>query len=228
MENKTINLGMVSDVAKALQELNEKMVFVGGAVISVYTDDPAADEIRPTADIDMTIKLATYSDWVNLEKRLLELKFAPNPEGHALCSFLYNKIEIDIMPSEPGALGDSNRWYEPGFESLQEIKIHGQTIRVLSAPYFIATKLEAFHSRGNDYRTSHDFEDVIYIIDNRTTIVNEVADADAAVKKYLKDEFTKILSNKNFPEIISAHIHPLMLEERMSIVIDKLKNMCNY
>lgn len=223
MENKIINLRMVSEVASALHELNEKMVFVGGAVISVYTDEPAADEIRPTSDIDMTIKLATYTDWVNLNKRLLELKFAPNPAGHALCSFLYNQMEVDIMPSETGALGDSNRWYKPGFESLQKIEVHGQIIQVLSAPYFIATKLEAFHSRGTDYRTSHDFEDIIYIIDNRTTIVKDVSDADDAVKKYLKDEFVKILNNENFPEIISVHVHPLMREERMSLIIEKLQ-----
>lgn len=36
------------------------MVFIGGAVVSLYTDDSAADEIRPTSDIDMTINLANY------------------------------------------------------------------------------------------------------------------------------------------------------------------------
>ena len=55
MHNKTINLALVAQVAQALKELREKMVFIGGAVISLYTDDPAADEIRPTTDIDMTI-----------------------------------------------------------------------------------------------------------------------------------------------------------------------------
>ena len=59
--NKTINRGTVSEVAKGLKELKDIMVFVGGAVISLYADDPAADEIRPTGDIDITIKLFNYS-----------------------------------------------------------------------------------------------------------------------------------------------------------------------
>lgn len=64
MENKTINIGMVAEIAKALKELKENMVFVGGATISLYTDDPAAGEIRPTSDIDMTIRVAyTYGQW---------------------------------------------------------------------------------------------------------------------------------------------------------------------
>lgn len=45
MYNKVINLALVAQVAHGLKELREKMVFIGGAVISLYTDDPAADEI---------------------------------------------------------------------------------------------------------------------------------------------------------------------------------------
>jgi hypothetical protein len=43
MHNKVINLALVTQVAKGLEELNEKMVFIRGAVISLYTDDPAAE-----------------------------------------------------------------------------------------------------------------------------------------------------------------------------------------
>lgn len=50
MHNKVINLDVVSQVALGLQELRDKMVFIEGAIISLYTDDPAADEIRPTSE----------------------------------------------------------------------------------------------------------------------------------------------------------------------------------
>lgn len=56
MENKVINIKIVARVARALKELKDQMVFIGGAVISLYADDPSADEIRPTADIDMAIR----------------------------------------------------------------------------------------------------------------------------------------------------------------------------
>jgi len=35
MENKTINIQTIAEVAKGLEELCRKMVFVGGAVISL-------------------------------------------------------------------------------------------------------------------------------------------------------------------------------------------------
>ena len=61
MENRIINLAVVAEIAEALKEYNQKMVFVGGAVVSLYTDDTAADEIRPTSDIDMTLNVVILS-----------------------------------------------------------------------------------------------------------------------------------------------------------------------
>ena len=70
MKNRTINIGVVAEVAQALKELKGQMIFVGGAVVSLYADDPAADEIRPTSDIDMTVNLLNYKDWAKIQKRL--------------------------------------------------------------------------------------------------------------------------------------------------------------
>lgn len=38
MENKIINIAIVAEVAEALKDLRNQMVFVGGAVVSLYTD----------------------------------------------------------------------------------------------------------------------------------------------------------------------------------------------
>lgn len=171
MENRTINLAVVAEVAKALKELKSQMIFVGGAVVSLYADDVAADEIRPTADIDLTINLLNYNNWNHMQERLAELKFFPDIHGHAICSYKYKDIPVDIMPSEDGHFGISNKWYKIGFDALDLVRVVGEEIQILSAPCYIATKLEAFKSRATDYRTSHDFEDVIYVIDNRINIV---------------------------------------------------------
>ena len=174
MENKTINLWVVAEVAEALAELKTEVVFVGGAVISAYTDDPAAEEIRPTKDVDMTLEVLGMGHFVRLQERLLELGFEPNPDGHSVVSYRYKNIPVDIMAADDGPLGPTNRWYRIGFEKVWQLKVKGHEIRLLSAPAFIATKFEAFTNRGSDYRTSHDIEDIIYVMDNRTTIVEEV------------------------------------------------------
>lgn len=225
MENRIINIATVAEVALALQELKDQMVFIGGAVVSVYTDDPSADEIRPTADVDLTINLLNYADWAQMQERLAGLGFSPDPEGHAICSYLYKGISIDIMPSEDGPIGPANQWYKVGFENLWTTKVKEQDIRILSAPCFLATKFEAFKNRGTDYRTSHDFEDIIYVLDNRTTIVAEINEDHPEVKQFIKEELIKIYTSSTFTEIVSCHIHPLILEDRLPILIEKIEKI---
>lgn len=225
MENRTINIGVVAEVAKALAELKNQMVFVGGAVVSLYADDPAADEIRPTADIDMTINLMNFSNWAKMQERLAELNFYPDPFGHAICSYKYKDIPVDIMPAEEGPLGPSNKWYVLGFNDLWKITVKDEEIQILSAPVYLATKFEAYNNRGGDYRTSHDFEDIIYVLDNRISIVPEIENAHKEIKEFLKEEITKILSSKFLEEILSSHIHPLMIDERYPIVLGKMKQI---
>lgn len=97
MENRTINLGVVAEVAEGLKELKDQVVFVGGAVVSLYADDPAADEIRPTGDIDMTLNLMSFASWTKVQERLAELDFYPDPEGHSICSYKYNIMPMSVF-----------------------------------------------------------------------------------------------------------------------------------
>jgi predicted nucleotidyltransferase len=225
MENRTINLAVVAEVAQALQHLKQRVVFVGGAVVSLYTDDPAADEVRPTADIDLTVILAGFGEWVRLQEELATLSIYPDPYGPTICRYKLKDIPIDIIPAENSLIGPSNRWYKSGFENLQTMSVHGETIQILSAPCFLATKFEAFKDRGNDYRTSHDIEDIIYVIDNRTTIVDEIAQSPAEIRQFLQKELKSIFQKGLMDEVLAAHIHPLMLEERLPLAQEKINQI---
>ncbi|WP_242206464.1 nucleotidyl transferase AbiEii/AbiGii toxin family protein [Aestuariivivens insulae] len=229
MHNKAINLALVAQVAKGLKELNEKMVFIGGAVISLYTDDPAAEEIRPTTDIDMTINLANYSEWAQMQERLAELGFSPDPQGQSICSYKFQGIAIDIMPAEDSSIGVSNAWYKPGFQFIQQIELpEGISINLLPSPYFLATKLEAFKDRGkNDFYGSHDFEDIIYLLDNRTTIVEEILTSEETLQLYIKQELKTIKNHPQAEEILAMHIHPLIREERFKMLMEKIELIIN-
>ena len=224
MINKTINIGVVGQVAEGLQELREKVVFIGGAVISLYTDDPAADEVRPTKDIDMTINLANFNEWAQMQERLAELDFYPDPEGHSIVSYKYKNIPVDIMPATDSALSTSNRWYKPGFENLKEVALdNGLRINILPPPYFLATKFEAFNDRGNnDYYGAPDFEDIIYFLDNRTTIVEEILGSEDEVKSFLKEQLDILINHKQSSEILSMHINRYVVDERYPMLVEKI------
>ena len=181
MSNNFITIKVMVKIAKALKELRTQMIFVGGAVVGLYADDPAEEEIRPTKDIDLTIQLTGNAAWVQLQERLVELGFTPDPQGHSISSYVYKDIPEDILLSEDGPLGKTNKWFKPGFENVVEIDLKQETIRILSAPYFLAAKFEAFNNRGGDYRISHDIEDIIYVLNNKINIAEEIKNADKIV-----------------------------------------------
>lgn len=178
----------MAEVAEALQDIKKDMVFVGGAVVSLYTDDPAADEIRPTQDIDMTLNIVNPSHWEKVQTQLGALGFHPDPSGHAICRYKYKDIPVDIMATEDGPLGPANRWYKIGFENLWPAYAKDHEINILSAPCYLATKFEAFNDRGSDYRTSHDIEDILYVLDNRMGIVEEIANDDHHIANFIKEQ----------------------------------------
>ena len=107
---------------EGLQQYREQVVFVGGAVISLYTDDPAADEIRPTKDIDFTINIVNVGEFHKTIEELGKLGFHPDPYGTSICSYTYKKYPVDIIPAEDNAFGSTNRWYKIGFEDLWKVK----------------------------------------------------------------------------------------------------------
>ena len=61
MKNTLINKQAIKIIAGALGELNAQVVFVGGAVVSLYIDDTSAEDVRPTKDIDISLKIASSS-----------------------------------------------------------------------------------------------------------------------------------------------------------------------
>ena len=222
MKNRIINNTVVAEVAIALKELKDQMIFVGGSVVNLYVDDEAAEEVRQTDDVDVTINLINYNAWVQMQERLAELGFNPDPKGHSICSYLYKGIPVDIMTSEDDSSGGGNEWYKIGYKNLWNKKVREETIKILSAPCFLATKFKAFNNRSGDYRASHDFEDIIYVLNNRTTVIEEIENDHPKIKQFLKEEFTKVYENLSFEEIILCH---LIEEERVPIIKEKIEHI---
>jgi predicted nucleotidyltransferase len=202
-----INILRIKAVANALDTLKEKVVFVGGATISLYPDKPVL-EVRPTDDVDVIIEILNYQNRVELEDKLRAIGFTNDIQSGVICRFQIQGIVVDIMPTNDPSIGFGNKWYPDGFkESVDYVIDDTCTVKILSAPYFIATKLEAFKGRGgNDGRTSSDFEDIIYVLENRVGIWDEMKEAKKELKEYLQIEFRNLLKNSSIQEWIDCHV----------------------
>nr|NQU93445.1 hypothetical protein [Bacteroidota bacterium] len=222
------NMLMVQTVANGLGDLKDEMVFVGGAVAELYADNPAASEIRPTIDVDCVIEISSRLHFARLEENLRTKGFKNDTsEGAPICRWIYNEIKVDVMPTDSNVLGFTNRWYEEGMEiKISKALPDGTEVFVFPPEYYLAAKFEAHKGRGgNDLRQSHDFEDIIYIMDNCRDLLNNINDSTPNVRTYLKEECRNLLENEGITEGIESALPYGSDSDSTEIIENLIKNI---
>jgi len=217
---------MLQQVALGLGDLREDMVFVGGAVTELYADDPAASDIRPTIDVDCVVELGTQKAYYELEKDLRKRKFANDiTQGAPICRWIYDGIIVDIMPIDSDILGFGNQWYKAGVDrKIVRNLPDGTSIYVFSVEYFLATKFEALIGRGGkDLRLSHDFEDIVYVLDNCIKIEEIILiSEDNELLNYFKEVFGKLILNSNIEESVHCVLPLNTDDDRVEYIVNKM------
>ncbi len=211
INNKDINIRMIIHVAKRLGALRDKVVFVGGCATGLFITDPAMPEVRATQDVDVIVEIASRVEYYRLEEELRSRGFKQDMSENApVCRWLVDAIKVDIMPTQEDILGFSNRWYLPAIKNADHVELEKElAIQLVTPPYFLATKIEAFTGRGGgDYMASHDMEDIITVLDGRPEIVSEIRSSSEDLKIFLSDTFRKLLTNGEFLNAIPGHLPP--------------------
>ncbi len=176
------NLGLLIAMAQALGPLRERVVFVGGCATGLLMSQPALADIRPTEDVDAIVEVATLAGYHLFTQELAARGFRQTMENNTPpFRWFWQRMQLDLVPLDERVLGFANPWYRAGFEAAVAIEPEpGLWLRHLSAPYFLATKFEAFKDRGQgDVYLSHDLEDIITVVDGRAEAVAELAVAPA-------------------------------------------------
>lgn len=228
LKNTIINRAITLKIANALGELNERVAFVGGAVVSLYIDDPAADDVRPTQDIDFSMEIAHLAELEFIRESLVQKGFYQTSEDDVICRFRYEDIKVDVMATKAVGWAPANPWFEAGFNNLVQFDLDGKKIRCLSLPYFLASKFAAFYNRGaKDPRTSKDMEDIVYILNHRMGLAEEVLGSEVAVKQYLRDCFQDIIDDSVKQEAILGNLFFEDQDLRFNKIMNTLKQICN-
>jgi predicted nucleotidyltransferase len=221
------NITRIKAIYNALGDMCDQVVFVGGATVSLYATRESAD-VRPTEDVDIVVEVMSRSDFSSLEQKLRERGFSHAVQSDVICRYQVNGIIVDVMPSKDNIIGFSNSWYDEGFKSSIRHQIDElHTVSIFTAPYFLASKLVAFKNRGkNDGRLSSDFEDIVYLLNNRDTLFEEIESAPESVGSYLKVEFRRLLKNMFFQEWINAHLD-YNEQSRADMILNGLREITN-
>jgi hypothetical protein len=211
-------------IADALGDLRDNVVFVGGSTAGLLLTDSAAEGIRATKDVDAIVEAATLRQYYELEARLPALGFVRDAESDVICRWRHaaSGVLFDLMPIDPAILGFSNRWYPEAARTAIRERLNDRVeIRRIAAPAFIATKLEAFVSRGRgDFLSSHDLEDVLTVVDGRPSVVDELRTASYELRQFVAEAVGALISE---PRIEDYPPGLLADSSRTNIVLDRLK-----
>lgn len=196
-------------IAKALGELRDQVIFVGGCATGLLVTVERAQVIRPTDDVDIVTQVATTAEYHQLEAQLRNKGFEQDMREDApICRWRYKGIAVDVMPTDEKILGFANCWYPLAIKTADLFTLNSEiSIRLISAPAFIATKLEAFAHRGkNDMLLSHDLEDIVTVVDGRPSLKDEIETGPTELLEYIAEKFSKLVSNEVFLSALAGHL----------------------
>ena len=140
------NIELLIQIAEALGDLRDNLVFVGGCATALLITDPAAAAVRVTEDVDAIVAIASKHEYHQLGKALHARGFSQQLERNdPPYRWTFAGMQLDVMPTDEAVLGFSNPWYESAMQTAVTVTLRkGLSIRLVTAICFIATKLVAF------------------------------------------------------------------------------------
>ena len=211
------NLELLETAAAKLKPLLSEIVFVGGCATDLLITDPAAAPVRVTNDVDVIAEIASYADYAVFSERLRALKFQEDTsEGAPLCRWRHEGLILDVMPLDEKILGFANRWYPDALSTAVPVRLaSGLTVRAITAPYFVGTKIEAFRGRGaEDYFASHDLEDLIAVVDGRASLLEEIHTASPDLRRFIGGALRSLLAESRFLDALPGYLLPDAASQR--------------
>jgi predicted nucleotidyltransferase len=207
-----MSVELLECAAAALGPLVDEVVFVGGASIVLWITHPAAPPPRPTNDVDVVVEVATRLEYERFAQRMRAQGFCEDIGGHVICRWRHGDSDLllDLMPTDPAIFGFFNRWHVAALPHAVERRLpSGLKLRAVTAPYLLATKLEAFAERGGgDLIASRDFEDAIALVDGRAELVDEIGTAAPDLRAFLAEAISSLRTKDRFLDGAAGALRP--------------------
>ncbi len=224
----TAQRALLEFAARKLGDLGNEFVFLGGCATALFITDPASPDVRSTMDVDCIVDVMSLIDYYNVEQKLQERGFRKSSQDEVICRWHYDDLILDVMATDEKILGFSNRWYKAAIEHAIIYQLTEDIcIRTVTAPYFLGTKFEAFYARGKNDIMSHDFEDIIAVIDGRVELMDEMIQTDPILRAYLADAFSKMLMRDDFQMILPGLLnYGSVTYDRTQLVLERILHIC--
>ncbi|MDW5594014.1 nucleotidyl transferase AbiEii/AbiGii toxin family protein [Conexibacter stalactiti] len=227
-----MSVELVERGARALGPLVSEVVFLGGATLALWIDDPAAPPPRATKDVDVVVEVVSRPALHAFERRMRDVGFREDRDDGIICRWRHradHELILDAMPADPSLLGFGGRWQQAAlpFAVRRELP-SGIEIRAVSSPFLVATKLEAFEDRGAaDMLGSRDLDDVVSLFDGRPRLVEEIERAPADVRSYLGARCRSLVEDGDFRDAVFGLVRPDRASQARveTVIIPRLKRV---
>lgn len=196
-------------LARLLGPLADELVFVGGRVADLLVTDPVGLRVRPTDDTDCVCEAATRVAYHRLGERLRALGFVEDTTpGAPICRWRAADELLDVMPVEGAVLGFGNAWFAHALRLSGRVELEpGVSIRVVSAPVFLATKWEAHNDRGGEaWYGDADIEDIVRVVAGRPGIGVEIVATDSDIRAFVAAETRRFLNSGVTDDVIAGSL----------------------
>lgn len=221
------NLRLLEEAATKLAPFLQKIVFVGGVSLGLLITDKAAAPIR-TTDVDVIAEIITYTDYIAFSERLREEHFTEDMSEEPLtCRWYHGKLKLDVLALSEEVLGYTNIWYEGALDNAVSFTLPGgQTIRLITAPYFLGTKMEAIQTTwqhgfpcksrpgrfcSRDRRTKY-----------RSTLLQEIADSPDDLRTYLTEAAKSLLDESRFLDALPGFV---LDDARVPLILERVNQL---
>ncbi len=211
MKFKRENRELVKKVALEIKDLLDEVVFAGSSILEFLIDKELrlAIHLRRTEDVDLVVEISNISEFYKIIEKLKEKGFKEDLLSTNICRLKKDFLQIDVIPTKKEIVGFTNSWFQKGVKKAKVVSIEGLELKILSPPYFLATKLEAFLHRGiEDPLTSKDLEDIIDLAMGSKNLLAEIKNEnDEELNKFLSENIKTILKNVRVIDAIYGHFY---------------------
>jgi hypothetical protein len=196
------------ELQEELHWLEMPPIFVGGAALHCYLDDFARSQLRTTKDIDLILFQITSSiQWMDFERQLRQMKWSPDMNG-PMCRYSSPKGKmVDFLFPSSEVMGFSNQWYAKVVENPLSYNIHGKHLLIAQPALYLATKIEAFLSRGQaEPFDSQDLEDIVALMDGCSELVTSFQEQDQELREWIRSHLEDIQSQSWFETLCIGNL----------------------
>ena len=137
-------------------------VFVGGCALGLHAR-PTGPALRVTKDVDC---ISTLSPWTRQQSVLAGMcsRGVRNPDIELACRYhvVGTDVMVDVLSPDGFNVGGVNPWFARAAARAGTYDAgEGRTVKAVTPPYFLATKLVALAGRADDAQSSTDAEDIV-------------------------------------------------------------------